>query len=130
MTSYAPAEASERTGLSLDTLRYYERLGLFGPVQRTTGGRRTYSDGDIAWLKLLICLRNAGLGITDLQQLIGNLRGRSNGNVVQLLEEHRAKLLGQLDKLHTALGVLDGKLDHYRRAEAQQSADRRVLTHS
>ncbi len=130
MTSYAPAEASERTGLSLDTLRYYERLGLFGPVQRTTGGRRTYSDGDIAWLKLLICLRNAGLGITDLQQLIGNLRGRSNGNVVQLLEEHRAKLLGQLDKLQTALGVLDGKLDHYRRAEAEQSADRRVLTHS
>ncbi len=132
MTSYAPAEASERTGLSLDTLRYYERLKLFGPVKRTASGRRSYSDGDIAWLKLLICLRNAGLGITDLQQLVGNLRGHSNGNgnVVQLLEEHRAKLLGQLDKLQTALGVLDGKLDHYRRAEAEQSADRRVLTHS
>jgi DNA-binding transcriptional MerR regulator len=119
MTSYAPAEASARTGLSQDTLRYYERVGLFGPVERTAGGRRVYSDGDVAWLQLLICLRNAGLGITDLQRLIGNLRSRSSGteNVVDLLEDHRAKLLSQMDKLRTALAVLDGKLDHYRRAE-------------
>jgi DNA-binding transcriptional MerR regulator len=127
MTSYAPAEASERTGLSLDTLRYYERLGLFGPVARTAGGRRIYSDSDVAWLQLLICLRNAGLGITDLQRLIGNLRSRSSGteNVVDLLEDHRARLLSQMDKLRTALAVLDGKLDHYRRADTQQSASAR-----
>lgn len=119
MTSYAPAETSQRTGLSQDTLRYYERLGLFGPVERTAGGKRIYSDRDVAWLKLLICLRNAGLGITDLQQLIGNLRTRPNGtaDVVDLLEEHRAKLLDQMDKLRIALGVLDGKLDHYRRLD-------------
>ena len=62
MTSYAPAEASERTGLSLDTLRYYERLGLFGPVGRTAGGRRIYTERDVAWAPLLVCLRRAGLG--------------------------------------------------------------------
>lgn len=121
MTSYAPAEASARTGLSLDTLRYYERLGLFGPVERTVGGRRIYSDGDVAWLQLLICLRNAGLGITDLQRLIGNLRSRSRGteNVVDLLEDHRATLLSQMDKLQTALTVLDEKLEHYRLADTR-----------
>ncbi len=124
MTSYAPAEASERTGLSLDTLRYYERLGLYGPVERTAGGKRIYSDSDVAWLNLLICLRNAGLGITDLQRLIGNLRNRSGStkNVVDLLEEHRARLLSQLDKTRTALAVLDEKLVHYRSKEAHQSA--------
>ena len=128
MTSYAPAEASERTGLSLDTLRYYERLGLFGPVERTAGGRRIYNDTDVAWLQLLICLRHAGLGITDLQRLIGNLRSRSSGpkNVVGLLEEHRARLLDQMDKLRTALAVLDGKLAHYRVTDAPQSSSARV----
>ncbi|MGH3487759.1 MAG: MerR family transcriptional regulator [Actinopolymorphaceae bacterium] len=119
MTSYAPAEVSERTGLSLDTLRYYERLGLYGPVERTAGGKRIYSDGDVAWLHLLICLRNAGLGITDLQRLIGNLRNHSgsSASVVELLEDHRAKLLSQMDNMRTALGVLDGKLAHYRAIE-------------
>ncbi|MEQ4205565.1 MerR family transcriptional regulator [Actinopolymorpha sp. B17G11] len=116
MTSYEPAEASERTGLSLDTLRYYERLGLFGPVSRTAGGRRIYTDGDLAWVQLLVCLRRAGLGIADLQMFMGRLRNgsTSSGSVVELLENHRAELGGQLAQLQTALRVLDEKIAHYR----------------
>ncbi|RZT19503.1 DNA-binding transcriptional MerR regulator [Kribbella sp. VKM Ac-2569] len=120
MTTYAPAEASERTGLTLDTLRYYERLGLFGPVRRTTAGRRVYSDHDVAWVGLLVCLRNAGLGISDLQRLMGRLRdsGSSTG-VVELLEEHRSRLHGEIAKMSVALDVLDGKIAHYREAAGQ-----------
>ena len=125
MTSYAPAEASERTGLSLDTLRYYERLGLFGPVRRTTGGKRIYSEHDVAWLRLLICLRQAGLGITDLQRFMGSLRNRTNGNagVVELLESHRDRLRDEIAKMNLALGVLDDKLDYYRTADAREAAE-------
>ena len=122
MMSYAPAEASERTGLSLDTLRYYERLGLFGPVERTAGGKRIYTERDVAWVKLLVCLRQAGLGMTDLQRFMGSLRDRSNGNtdVVELLESHRARLLEELAKMHTALEVLDDKIAHYSRTPGQK----------
>jgi DNA-binding transcriptional MerR regulator len=121
MTTYAPAEASERTGLSLDTLRYYERLGLFGPVRRTATGRRVYSDHDVAWVGLLVCLRNAGLGISDLQRLMGRLRDRSGGStgVVELLEEHRSRLRGEIAKMSVALDVLDGKIAHYRAEDGQ-----------
>jgi DNA-binding transcriptional MerR regulator len=121
MTTYAPAEASEHTGLSLDTLRYYERLGLFGPVRRTSAGRRVYSDNDVAWVRLLVCLRNAGLGISDLQRLMGRLRDRSSGptGVVELLEEHRSRLHGEIAKMNLALGVLDDKIAHYRAQDDQ-----------
>jgi DNA-binding transcriptional MerR regulator len=116
MTSYAPAEASERTGLSLDTLRYYERLGLFGPVERTATGRRVYTEHDVAWLGLLICLRNAGLGITDLQRFVGSLRDRTGGTdgLVDQLESHRARLQDEIRKMNLALGVLDDKIAHYK----------------
>jgi DNA-binding transcriptional MerR regulator len=119
MTSYAPAEASERTGLSLDTLRYYERLGLFGPVRRTAGGKRIYTERDVAWVRLLVCLRRAGLGISDLQRFMGRLRDRPNGNsgVVELLESHRARLRDEIAKMNLALGVLDDKIAHYRTQE-------------
>jgi DNA-binding transcriptional MerR regulator len=118
MTSYAPAEASERTGLSLDTLRYYERLGLFGPVERNSGGQRVYTDHDVAWVGLLVCLRRAGLGITDLQRFMGKLRDRSNGNtdVVELLESNRDRLRDEIAKMTVALDVLDDKIAYYRRA--------------
>lgn len=114
--TYAPAEASERTGLSLDTLRYYERVGLFGPVRRTSSGQRSYTDGDLAWVGLLVCLRNAGLGIADLQRFMGRLREQSSSpaDVVELLEEHRTRLRGEVAKLTVALEVLDDKIAYYR----------------
>ncbi|MGC4942232.1 MerR family transcriptional regulator [Kribbella sp. DT2] len=127
MRSYAPAEASERTGLSLDTLRYYERLGLYGPVRRTAGGKRIYTELDVAWVRLLVCLRQAGLGITDLQRFMSRLRDRSNDNadVVELLESHRARLRAEVAKVNLALGVLDGKITHYRtQASANGPGDR------
>jgi DNA-binding transcriptional MerR regulator len=119
-TTYAPAEASERTGLSLDTLRYYERLGLFGPVQRTSSGQRIYTDGDVAWVGLLVCLRNAGLGISDLQRFVGRLRDRSNGStgLVELLEDHRARLRAEAEKIKLALDVLDDKIEYYGRDQS------------
>ncbi|MET9270434.1 MerR family transcriptional regulator [Kribbella sp. NPDC003557] len=121
MTTYAPAEASERTGLSLDTLRYYERLGLFGPVRRTTTGHRVYSDHDVAWVGLLVCLRNAGLGISDLQQFMGRMRDRSSGptGLVELLEEHRSRLRDEVAKMNLALGVLDDKIAYYSAQDGQ-----------
>jgi len=124
MTSYTPGEAAERTGLSLDTLRYYERLGLYGPVQRTAGGRRVYSDGDVAWLQLLTCLRRAGLGMTDLQRFMGSLRNGTNGGtgVVELLESHRARLRQEIATLHVALGVLDDKITYYRARDTDRAS--------
>lgn len=121
MTTYAPAEASERTGLSLDTLRYYERLELFGPVHRDTAGRRVYSDHDVAWVGLLVCLRNAGLGISDLQQFMGRMRDRSSGStgLVELLEEHRSRLRDEVAKMNLALGVLDDKITYYSAQDGQ-----------
>lgn len=112
----SPGEAAERTGLSIDTLRYYERIGLLAPVRRTGGGRRIYSEGDVAWIGLLTCLRRAGMGITDLQRFVGVLRGDSSSQVgpVELLETHRDSLLEHIAQMQAALGVLEDKLVYYR----------------
>jgi len=64
----APGDAAQRTGLSLDTLRYYEREGIIGPIRRDTGGRRRYTEDDVAWIGIVTCLRDAGLGIDDLRR--------------------------------------------------------------
>lgn len=71
---HSPAETVERTGLSHDTLRYYEREGLIGPVPRDGGGRRRYEDADLEWIGLVTCLRDAGLGIADLRRFTELLR--------------------------------------------------------
>ena len=119
MTStWTPAEAAVRTGLSLDTLRYYEREGLIGPVARTTGGHRSYSEDDLFWIGLIGCLRDAGLGIADLREFTVLLREGGSGDRITFLSGHRAELSGRVERLQTAIAVLDEKIAHYTRDAA------------
>ena len=59
-------EVSERFGVSTDTLRYYERIGLIPQIARTAGGIRDYTESDISWVEHTICMRNAGVPIEAL----------------------------------------------------------------
>ncbi|MFK4088415.1 MerR family transcriptional regulator [Kribbella sp. NPDC020789] len=119
---YSPGEAAEMTGLSLDTLRYYEREELIGPIERLPGGRRVFSEGDLAWIGLVTCLREAGLGISDLQRFTGLLRSTGDPTSrVEFLRERRVALLEHMARMEAALGVLDDKIAYYsarERAEA------------
>ena len=53
-TSYTVSEVSERIGFTIDTLRYYERLGLIERIERTAGGKRRYRADDIGWLEFVL----------------------------------------------------------------------------
>jgi DNA-binding transcriptional MerR regulator len=113
--TFTPHEAAEQTGLSLDTLRYYEREGLIAPVDRTAGGRRRYSEGDVAWIGLLTCLRDAGLGIADLRSFTDLLRSGTTPaeDRVDFLRRRRAELLEHVESTRRAIAVLDDKIVHY-----------------
>jgi len=109
-----PRDVVERTGLTLDTLRYYEREGLVGPISRRSGQRR-YTPDDVAWIGLVTCLRAAALGIADLRRFTGLLRTADGGQGrVAFLEDRRHELLERLHQTQAALDVLDDKIRHYR----------------
>lgn len=64
------AEVSERCGLSPDTLRYYERIGLIPSVKRDSSGIRDYTEEDCRWIEFIKCMRNAGLPIEVLIEYV------------------------------------------------------------
>jgi len=109
----SPATVSERTGLSLDTLRYYEREQLIGPIARASG-RRQYSEDDVAWIGIVTCLRDAGLGIADLRRFTELLRAEAGtGDRVAFLRRRKAELEERLRLTQAALTVLDDKIAYY-----------------
>ena len=61
--SISPGQAAEHSGFSLDTLRYYERIGLLSPVDRAPSGHRRFTPDDLEWLAVLRCLRDTGMPI-------------------------------------------------------------------
>lgn len=113
--TYSIAQAAARSGLSIDTLRYYERIGLVEPPARDSGGRRTYSDEDLTWLEFLTRLRTTGMPIRMMREY-AQLRHRGVGTAArrrQILVEHRAGVRERIAELQSCLGILDYKITNY-----------------
>ena len=70
-------EVSEQYGLSSDTLRYYERIGLIPPVNRNESGVRDYNELDIRRVEFIKCMRSAGLPIEVLIEHVGSVEQRN-----------------------------------------------------
>ena len=92
------AEASRQYGLSADTLRYYERIGLIPPVPRNKSGIRDYDQESCQWIELMKCMRSAGVQIEALVEYVELFR---QGDAT--LEAREALLMEQRDLLMTRM---------------------------
>jgi DNA-binding transcriptional MerR regulator len=115
MSIYTPGEVVERTGFSLDTLRYYERVGLLDGVTRTAGGRRQYDDGDLGWLEILRCLRQTGMPIARMREFAEICRDDETiADRIALLEQHDREVEERIATLAAQREHLRGKIAYYR----------------
>lgn len=108
-------KVSELTGVSADTIRYYERIGLIPPVTRNQSGVRNFSDRDISVLDFVRYFRGAGVSVESLIDYIGLVeQGDSTiGARLAILQEEREKLEERVSKLQAALDRLNHKIDNY-----------------
>lgn len=111
-------EVSEKYGISSDTLRYYERVGMIPPVERTEGGIRNYGEDDIKWVELVLCMRSAGLPIEAIIEYVRLSRlGDSTFKArLELLSEQREALISQKEKIDEMLSRLNYKISKYEEA--------------
>ena len=121
------AEAASRTGVSVHTLRYYERAGLVvTAVDRTAGGRRRYHQLDLDWIVICTRLRATGMPIRTIRryaELVSAGPGNEQERLV-LLEAHRAEVTARLARTREHLKLIDHKIDVYRGRLAAGDADR------
>jgi DNA-binding transcriptional MerR regulator len=120
------AEAARRTGVSVHTLRYYERAGLVVTnVDRTPGGRRRYHQLDLDWINVCTRLRATGMPIRAIRryaQLVSGGPGNETERLA-LMEAHRAEVAARLAELAENLRLIDHKIDVYRGRVAAGDAD-------
>jgi DNA-binding transcriptional MerR regulator len=115
MPTYSPGEIAGKTGFSLDTLRYYERIGLLEGIARTAGGQRVFDDDDVSWLGILRCLRDTGMPIAQMRRYAELTRDeRTVAERVALLEEHDDAIGRRIDELAAQREHIRGKIRYYR----------------
>ncbi len=112
------AEVSERTVISPDTLRYYERIGLLPTVNRNENGIRDYNETDLKRVEFIKCMRSAGLPIEALIEYVGLVKqgDRTVGARKEILQTQRDLLAARVTEMQKTLDLLDYKINVYENA--------------
>lgn len=108
-------EVSERFNLSQDTLRYYERIGLIQPVNRSQSGIRDYGAADLQRIEFIRCMRSAGLPIETLIEYV-SLFQQGDATIEtrkEILREQRDLLLARMAEMQKTLDLLNYKISVY-----------------
>ena len=112
------AEVSKKYGLSTDTLRYYERIGLLPSVTRTANGIRDYSEQDCARVQFVKCMRGANVSIEALIEYMSLFEqgDETVGARKALLEEQRDLVQAHIAEMQAGLDRLNYKIENYEQA--------------
>ncbi|MEU4532155.1 MerR family transcriptional regulator [Micromonospora ureilytica] len=111
-------QVAQRTGLSVHTLRLYEREGLLASeVRRDGSGRRVYSAWDVEWLANCVKFRASGMPLTTISRLAQLVRAGSGNEAerLELLRAHQRHITDQLAQLRDCLDLVNVKVASYER---------------
>lgn len=108
-------EIRSETGLSEDTLRYYEKDGILPEIFRLPNGHRQYDSHNLEWLKFVICLRSTGMPLKEIRRY-KELMERGNSTIEErkeLMICHRKNILNEIKTLNKALNSINYKINFY-----------------
>ena len=120
----AIGEISAESGLSVHTLRYYERIGLIEPVERASSGHRRYSKDTVEKIEALSYLRASGMSVDDMRTYLANLKlgDAAAADHATLLFAHARKLQEEIELLRIRHGYIVSKAAFWQ-ATAEQGRD-------
>lgn len=108
-------------GLTADTLRYYERVGLLPHVHRNQSGIRDYTEQDCGWVEFIKCMRGAGIQVEALIEYVELFQQGASTQEArkQILIEQREQLFARMQEMQQTLDRLDRKIEHYEKCMKQ-----------
>ena len=120
------AQVSQKYGLSQDTLRYYERIGLIPPVPRNKSGIRDYDEVPCGWIELMKCMRSSGIQVEALIEYVA-LYQQGDATIdarKTLLIDQRDQLAERIEQMKQSLTRLNEKISRYE--QGLMSAEHRL----
>jgi DNA-binding transcriptional MerR regulator len=109
------SEVSKTYDISIDTIRYYERIGLLPTVNRLENGIRDFNSIDVEWIEFIKCMRNAGLPIEVLKDYVTLVQSGDDTKEERkkILVDQRDVILGKMAEMQETLNLLNYKIDVY-----------------
>ncbi|KPU45620.1 HTH-type transcriptional regulator AdhR [Oxobacter pfennigii] len=125
---YTIKQAAKKAGLTIHTLRYYDKEGLLPFIKRDNSGNRFFTENDMEWLEVICCLKNTGMSIKQIKKYVQwcfvgdeTLEARR-----QMLIEHRKEVMKQINELKQNLKKIDYKITHYNTSCRVEVEDKKI----
>lgn len=115
MNKYTIGEAAARFHIPESTLRYYEKQGLLPQIERDEAGRRLFSEGHMALLGTVICLKNTHMPLSQIKQYVDwILEGDATLALrLSMMRAHKQAVLEEISLMTQSIGEIDFKIDRY-----------------
>lgn len=113
--SYTIKQVSERVGITIPTLRYYDREGLLPFINRKDNGTRVFEEADFGGLEVISCMKKSGVSIKDIRKYM-ELCDVGDSTLEQrraIFFERKRDVLEQMAELKTILATIEHKIDYY-----------------
>lgn len=103
------SEAAESSGCHLETIRYYERVGLMPEPRRTASGYREYRDDEVDRLRFITRSRDLGFSLDEIRSLLRleSDRTLSCDEIDAIAREHLTDIRGKIRELNRIARELD-----------------------
>ena len=118
MMGISIGKAAERAGLSVHTLRYYEKEGLLPFVDRTPSGTRCFKESDFEWLAMIHCIKNTGMTIRDIHEFVGwSMEGDSTlQKRLDMFLAQKKEIESRIEEFQHYLDKIAYKIEYYENA--------------
>ena len=116
-------EISKKTGLSISTLRYYDKHGLLQNIGRSNGGIRKFDDKDLEALRIILCLKTSGMKISEIKQFMDwcNEGDATIDKRLNMFYEQEKNINKQIDILNKSLKLIKFKQWYYETAKKDRT---------
>lgn len=116
MTTYTVKQLSNKCNISVHTIRFYDDQGLFPNVMRDSHGTRLFTEENMDWVNLVLCLRNTGMSISDTKHFV-ELCKKGDCSIperYQIILDQKKKAEEDLMEMQKRLAVLSHKENYYK----------------
>lgn len=116
---YTVGQVAKELGIAPSALRYYDQEGLLPFVRRSEAGVRVFTESDLRWLKMISCLKSAGMPIKSIRRYVESaMKGDSTiDERLQMIYQQRERVMEQMRELQRTLDVVEYKCWYYETAK-------------
>lgn len=123
------SQVAQKFGLSIDTVRYYEKAGLIDPVAKNESGRKVYQEKEMRRINFIKCMRQAGMSIENIKMYV-DLFHEGLDTIPErktILENQLKKLMHQQEELDNQIGFLEDKIANYEQTLVKREKARKEI---